>query len=321
MLNLSNRRLLFWLTAPFLAFFLAACTDVCIPLDVTPENDTNPVGTQHTITASIDEDDTQYDGPFIAFFLVIAGPNSGANSLFSCEGLTFEECNDVLVDCENSQVDCPAFICLIDPSFCGADECETAPTFEDLVECVVLFCTDNPEECGDLGDCDPVFCVSPEGEDVEWTYRSNGDTGTDSILVCGLPLDVETDLASQLSFIQGNQQLITDQQFSEEELTEEEEAVIEDETGCEVVEKKWVDEEEERERPTRTPTPTPTRTPTPTPTITPTSQPGRAAVIDAILPSQRATATPTQAPAIAQPQQQAAPSIVRPPNTGGAGLR
>jgi hypothetical protein len=131
-------------------------------------------------------------------FLVIDGPNSGANSLFDCGNLDDQ---DELEDCAIDQLE-----------DCGPQ------SLEELIECL------------DDGDCSPS-CFGSGDDTVSWTYRSNGEEGTDTIIVCAF--DVE--------FAQLGVQQLDDELMEELEVLEE--------LGCDVVSKEWVEEDdEEKER-------------------------------------------------------------------------
>jgi protocatechuate 3,4-dioxygenase beta subunit len=60
-------------------FILARGVTVISDITLTPESDTNPVGTPHTVTAHVAEDGTPRGGVAVTF-KVIAGPNAGATA-------------------------------------------------------------------------------------------------------------------------------------------------------------------------------------------------------------------------------------------------
>ena len=282
----------------------------CLPVDALPDNATNEVGTTHEVTAT--QTDEGYEGDWFAFFMVISGPNGGQNSVLPCEEGD-EECFIL-------------FVCLLEPGLCNPCDiglCDICDIACDIEECEEEFQGDCP-----LFTCDPFPCIADDSEPISWTYRSNGQTGTDWILVCASEAELRPVLFENLQALGGilGPQFGVSPQFHEPPPGD----VLEDfeAAGCDIVFKTWEDEDEDDESPTRTPTATATKTPTSTPTITPTSQPSRLGVVDAIFPSQRATSTPVPAAAVAPaappapaPQQQTAPAVVRPPSTGDGALR
>jgi hypothetical protein len=247
----------FALTTPvllFLALFLMACD-----IDVVPESATNVVGTTHELTATEDleefcEEEELPCEQWFPFFVVIAGPGEGENST-GCD--IFEE--------------------------------DSEACFMELVEC--LFLEADPEECHpDADSCNPAGCVADLGDPISWTYRNDGEPGTDYIAACSFPVGFEATFPPEQFLAQSLQV------EGEDPIDEELAALIEEieEQGCDVVTKTWVDP-----------------APTPRPSLGPL-------LGGVIIGGNSQVGQQTQPAPV---QQQAAPTAIRPPSTGDAGLQ
>jgi hypothetical protein len=262
------------LTLP-LFVVLAALFAACV--DATPESATNLVGGSHEITANADDagicDEIEEDFEieclgWIGFFAVVAGPGAGETNL-PCDA---EAGNEELANC------------ISDVFF----------------ECLLF--GESPADCGiDDSGCDPSDCVSQLDDPVSWTYQNAGESGTDYIVVCMLPMLEEPIPAIQELFEARGQQTaqLTDEEI--EDLIE----FWETQMGCDLVTKTWID-------------PTPTPSLTPEPELVRRSGVNIGPVLAAADAERRARQESQQQ--VAGVQQQAGGPI-RPPNTGDGGLR
>jgi hypothetical protein len=220
----------------------------CVSLDARPESDQNPVGAAHTVTADVEADS---DEDWALLFEVIEGPNEGENSL--CEDPDdFLSCEEDIADCLMSQ-----------------------QLDEDIDECLAE------------ASCDPG-CAGSGDETVQWTFRSNGESGTDVIVVCGLVTSLQP-----RSLGVGIQQIRGDEDEDIDELIEEFE-----EAGCDVLFKDWVTDDDEDERVTN---------------------PGGVFAGDVGAAQRNRERARASVAAAATPRP--AEASVRPPSTGDAGLR
>jgi hypothetical protein len=148
--------------------------------------------------------DIEADNDWVLAFIVAFGPNEGTNSFCGVDDLS---------ECESQIADCLGGMIVTDP--------------EDLADCL------------DEDACEPS-CSGSGDDTVRWTYESNGDEGTDVIVVCALDLDAEFESAIQQVGV------LQDEEIPEELLEEIE--LIEEELGCDVVFKEWVDDDEDEDR-------------------------------------------------------------------------
>jgi hypothetical protein len=170
-------------------------------------------------------------------------------------------------------------------------------------ECLAL--GDAPADCGvQTSECDPAGCTADLEDPISWSYTNNGESGTDYIVVCFAPLDVEEvdTLENAVDAALSAQQL----QVMQDNPTEDEVQELIDfwensEVGCDVVTKTWIDP-----------------TPVPVPTRVPSIGPLLGGVL--IGPSNNNPSQSQQGQQQVAGVQQAIGEI-RPPNTGDAGLR
>ena len=268
------------LFALILAGVIAVLATGCI-LDVQPETATNLVGTEHTVVATLlNEDDIQPE-EFCDNFL-------DALEDFEEEDFTDDELTVI-------------FIFL---SICEGETGPTGPTGalgpadHNLVNFEIISGPNVGLHSDTDGTCDPSCDEPDEDLEVAWTYQSNGIAGTDVIEVCwggeGPPEEsFPTDGAlSELLVEVINETLGAEYYESAEDFF------------CQTVEKTWV---------------APTATPQPEDTAEPArpSRPNIGAGLSGLFAGQP-TALPTApAPAAVAPTQ----TTIRPPSTGDAGLR
>jgi hypothetical protein len=175
----------------------------CLEVDARPESSTNPIGDRHQITAEVNAEGSE---EWIIFFEVIAGPNSGENSLLDCDA-SDDECG---LDLEEEAV----------------EECEGVPD-DEVFDCLVgVF---------GHGECSPD-CVGSGDRTVSWSYRGTGGPGTDYIIVCAATLLIEQFASRDAIADVGISQI-------DDELREELESYEED--GCDVLTKTWKDDSAE----------------------------------------------------------------------------
>jgi len=275
------------LTAGVVAIFSAGCL-----LSVEPDEAENPVGTEHTVTATL-IDPTEVD------------PEEFCDNLLDeLEGVDPEELNEetlffleLLVDvCEEGEVGLPT----------GA----VGPADHNLVNFIIVSGPNAGLNSDEDGVCEPLSCDIPdENDQVGWTYQSNGVAGTDEIEVCVNPFGDIPEIPD-LQF--GGGGVSTAQEIPEEfeELAEILTNVLNETLGtdheffveffCQTVEKTWIE---------NTPTPQPQNTAAP-------SRPNIGAGLSGLFAGQ-----PTALPTAPAPAAVAPSATIRPPSTGDAGLR
>ena len=258
------------------AGILAVLTTGCL-LSVEPETAENPVGTEHTVIATL------------------LDPESIDEEAF-CENLI-----DALegIDPEDIEEDEEFILLLILAELCQPESEQTFPSVgpadHNPINFEILSGPNAGLNSDEDGACEPLCSGPAEDFEYSWTYQSNGVAGTDVIEVCvGVvppddSLPIESGLVEELLLDVINETLGGDYYDSIEDFF------------CQTVEKTWVE-----------PTPEPEDTAEPSRPVRPNIGAGLSGLF---------AGQPTALPTAVAPAPAAPSPTIRPPSTGGAGLR